>query len=284
VVQTPPLAENVTTIDEAIRTLRLDPQYADLVRDAYLGRDVADSIERFARSAEFEEVRRLIGDRIAGATVLDLGAGTGIASAAFKLAGAGHVIAVEPDESEEVGRGAMARADLDVEVVAAYGESIPVPTDSVDIAYARQVLHHARDLDLLIAEVARVLRPGGLLVACREHVVSNDEELQSFLAAHPIHRLAGGENAFPLAAYTSAIERSGLRVQAVLGPWDTVINAFPTVRSTAELRALAQDRLVRRFGAAGAIAARVPGVQAAIRRRIERPVPGRLYSFVATKP
>lgn len=272
------------TIDEAIRTLRQDPQYADLVRDAYLGPDTADSIARFARSAEFEEVVRLIGDRIAGATVLDLGAGTGIASAAFKRAGAGHVIAVEPDESEEVGRGAMAQAGLDLEVIAAYGEALPVPSHSIDIVYARQVLHHAQDLDALVNEVARVLRPGGLLVACREHVVSNGLELQLFLEAHPLHRLAGGENAFPLAAYTSAIERSGLRIQAVLGPWDTVINAFPTVRSTAELRALPRDRLVRRFGAAGAIAARIPGVEAAVRRRIERPMPGRLYTFLATKP
>lgn len=272
------------TIDEAIRSLRRDPQWTDLVRDAYLGEDIADSIDRFARSAEFEEACRLLGDRIAGATILDLGAGVGIASAAFKRRGAGRVIAVEPDPSDEVGRGAMTRAGLDVEVVAAYGEALPIASEAVDIVYARQVLHHARDLEALMAEIARVMRPGGLFLGCREHVVSGDGELESFRAAHPVHRLAGGENAYQLPRYLSAIVRSGLRIQAVIGPWDSVINAFPIVRSSEELSALPRDRLVRRFGAMGAIMTRVPGIRRAMRWRIQRPVPGRLYTFVALRP
>ena len=97
------------TIDEAIRALRNDPGSAALVRDAYLGRDVVDSIERFCASAEFAAVQALLGNRIAGATILDLGAGIGMASVAFRRAGAARVIAIEPDDSDEVGRGAMAR-------------------------------------------------------------------------------------------------------------------------------------------------------------------------------
>ncbi len=51
------------TIDEAIRSLRHDPRYADLVRDAYLGRDVADSVRRFETSAEFQAVRAILGEQ-----------------------------------------------------------------------------------------------------------------------------------------------------------------------------------------------------------------------------
>jgi SAM-dependent methyltransferase len=272
------------TIDEAIRSLRQDPRYADLVRDAYLGRDVADSVRRFDASAEFQAVRAILGDRLGGATVLDLGAGTGIASVAFGRAGAGRVIAAEPDESDEVGRGAMARAGADFEVIDAVGERLPLPDASVDIVYARQVLHHAQDLERLMAEVARVLRPGGVMLACREHVVDDDGQLQLFLANHPVHQLAGGENAFPLPRYVAAIRAAGLVDLTVLDPWDSVINAFPAVRSAEELGRMPVERLRRRLGALGRLAGAIPGVQQLVWRRIRRPDPGRMYSFIAHKP
>ena len=271
------------TIDEAIRSLRQDPGCADLVRDAYLGRDVADSSRRFEASAEFEAVLAILGERLNGATVLDLGAGTGIASAAFVRAGAGRVIAAEPDESDEVGRGAMARADADFEVIDAVGEQLPLPDASVDIVYARQVLHHAQDLERLLAEVARVLGPGGLLLACREHVADDDGQLQIFLANHPVHQLAGGENAFPLPRYVAAMRAAGLVNIRVLDPWESVINAFPAVRSAEELRLMPVERLRSRLGGLGRLAAAIPGVQQLFWRRIRRPDPGRMYSFIAHK-
>lgn len=272
------------TIDEAIRTLRADPTMAWLVRDAYLGGDVNDSIERFAASGEWEAIRRLLNDRIAGATVLDLGAGIGIGSEAFRRAGAARVIAVEPDPSEEVGRGAMARAGLAVEVVDAWGESLPIQNGSVDIAYCRQVLHHAADLPQLVAEIARVLRPGGVFLATREHVVWDSRELAKFLAAHPVGRLAGGENANHLDTYLAAFATAGLRMERVLGPWDSVVNAFPSVRTDAEIPTLAADRLRERFGPLGVALANVPPVMALVRRRVYRTAPGRMYSFLAVKP
>ena len=97
------------SIDEAIRTLRASPAHVNLVRDAYLGRNVKDSAERFLSSAEFQAVRVLLHGYLEGAVVLDMGAGTGIASYAMLAAGAGKVIALEPDPSDEVGRGAIGR-------------------------------------------------------------------------------------------------------------------------------------------------------------------------------
>lgn len=273
------------TIDEAIRALRQDPRYADLVRDAYLGRDVADSFRRFETSAEFHEVRQILGARLHGATILDLGAGTGIASFAFSTAGAGHVIAVEPDPSDEVGRGAMTRlGDIArCEVRDGVGEAIPLPDNSVDIVYCRQMLHHARDLKRVLAECQRVLKPGGLLLACREHVVDDRQQLAVFLASHTVHQLAGGENAFALPAYVEAIQQSGLILERVIGPMDSVINAFPAVRTNEELRVLPRERLVHRCGPLGRLAWLVPGVSALVWARLNRPVPGRMYSFVAHK-
>jgi ubiquinone/menaquinone biosynthesis C-methylase UbiE len=256
------------------------------VRDAYLGRDVQDSARRFAASGEWKAVRRLLRGRIEGATVVDVGAGSGIASVAFARAGAARVVAVEPDPSDEVGRGAIGRqaAPACVQVVGAFGEGIPLPDACADVVYCRQVLHHADDLVGMIAEMARVLRPGGVFIACREHVVDDRAQLNAFLAAHPVHQLAGGENAFSLDAYRAAITEAGLRVTAELGPWDSVINAFPTVRSTKALRRYARTWLASRYGRLGRVAARLGPMRWWAWRRIRQPAPGRLYTFVAERP
>ena len=97
------------SVDAAVLQLRADPQMADLVRDSYLDRDVLAAGKRFVDSAEFAEVRQRLGDHWRNGIVVDLGAGTGIASYAFAQSGAQKVYAVEPDPSEEVGRGAIMR-------------------------------------------------------------------------------------------------------------------------------------------------------------------------------
>lgn len=280
------MQETLMTTDEAVRQLRGDPALADLVRDAYLGRDVADSARRFFESGEFAEVRRILGTRLAGATVLDLGAGTGIASLAFSRCGATRVIAMDPDPSDEVGRGAMARlaGHGEFEIVDGAGEAIPLDDASVDIVYCRQVLHHARDLRQVLRECARVVKHGGIVLACREHVVDDDEQLGQFLADHPVNRLAGGENAYRLAEYVEAITGAGLIIDRVLEPWGSVVNAFPEVRTQAELEAMPEARLVRRIGSLGHLAIHVPGVKARIWRRVDKRLPGRMYSFLAHRP
>lgn len=278
-------AKKMTT-DEAVLQLRGDAQFAGVVRDSYLDEDVRACGERFADSPEFAEVCRLLGGRVKG-RVLDLGAGRGIASYALARGGAERVYALEPDASEVVGRGEIARlcAGLPVEMLDATGEAIPLPDESVDLIYARQVLHHTRDLPGVLRECARILKSGGAFFASREHVVDDEEQLRAFLAGHPVHRLAGGEHAFPLETYLAAIESSGLKLERVLGPWDTLVNAFPLVATRDELERLPRKVLEEQFGKAGRLASYLPGAKALVWTRIKRQrVPGRLYSFLAIKP
>ena len=161
---------------------------------------------------------------------------------------------MEPWTGSSAGRDAIARLEQPAIVtVDARGEDMPFDTGSIDIVYARQTLHHADDLSQMMAESARVLRPGGVLFTCRDHVVDDDAQLAVFLAGHPVHRLAGGEHAYRLDEYLGAIRAAGLRVKKVLGPWDSIINAFPHVRSEEERQRVFRKKYVKRWGTAGRV-------------------------------
>jgi SAM-dependent methyltransferase len=274
------------TTEEAVLRLRRDPQFADVLRDAYLGPDVRENAERFLASGEFRATLDLIAGGVRGAAILDVGAGTGIASYAFARSGAREVVALEPDPSPVVGHGAIREVagGLPITIEAAFGESMPFPDARFDVVYARQVLHHARDLDALLRECARVTVPGGLVLGIREHVADNAAQLRAFLAAHPIHRLAGGEHAFPLDRYVGAFKRARLEGPLVLRPLASVINAYPECRDEASLRDLPRALLRNRLRGLGALMSHLPGITALVKWRIETSVPGRLYSFIGRRP
>lgn len=277
---------NMMSIDDAIRTLRRDPQYASLVHYAYFDEDPRQAADRFMASAEFAEVLSLLGTRVTGAVVVDIGAGTGIASAAFVRNGASRVFAVEPDASELVGRGVMTRAfgDLPIVPVDAFGDAVPLPDACADIVYGRQVLHHVKDLPATFSEMRRLLKPGGFMLFCREHVVDDAAQMAEFLRNHIMHQMTGTENAYPLESYTSAITGAGFDLKQVIGPWDSVINAYPEVQTRDGLKTYASDWLQRRYGKLGRLVSYLPGVRSMVSKRARSPKPGRMVSFVATKP
>ena len=101
--------------------------------------------------------------RVAGlpstASVLDLGAGTGKLTRLL-VSEFDRVVAVEP--AEEMRRLLVADCPAAV-VVSGNGQEIPVAGASVDAVYAAQAFHWF-DEERAVAEIARVLRPGGALV------------------------------------------------------------------------------------------------------------------------
>ncbi len=281
------LTSNQLSTQDAIVLLRKNHAYEDLIRDSYLGEDITESADRFFKSAEFSEVLNLLGNDLSNRKILDLGSGIGIAAAAFARVGAKDVLAIDPDLSDQIGIRASARLSrgLPAHPISALGENIPIGNGMFDIVYSRQVLHHAGNLKRMVSEIYRVLRSGGIMLATREHVVDNDRQLKRFLADHPVHQLAGGENAFKFFDYLEAIQEAGFVVKEIIGPWDSVINAFPNVRSQSELRELPKILLHQKLGNLGTLMGYVPGVIPLIwfylhRRR----KPGRMYSFLVMKP
>jgi ubiquinone/menaquinone biosynthesis C-methylase UbiE len=266
--------------------LKAQPDQQHLVRACYYDEPVLTAAQRFAESEEWQAVCQVLQYWMPG-RVLDLGAGNGISSYAFARSGC-QVTAIDPDPSLIVGiksiRQLSREANMPMDLVQTSGERIPFKDGTFDIVYGRQVLHHAKDLEQLCREAARVLRAGGVLMATREHVISSREDLSLFFESHPLHGLYGGENAFSLREYYRAIRKVGLRLKKVYGPHQSVINYFPMSCSEnhEKLNAVLEGFLGKCFAR---LLSRQDQVQALLGwcYSVRDRTPGRLYSFVAVK-
>jgi|GEM_PF-1182903 len=223
--------------EAAMRRLKDSPKHALEVTLGYFDDPLIGACDRFYQSDEWASVRALLPVRKGRA--LDLGAGRGIASYALARDG-WDVTASEPDTSDLIGAGAIRRlapeASLSINVVEEFGENLSFSDAVFDLVYCRQVLHHADNLYAMCREIARILKPGGIFLATREHVISKPEDLPAFLEKHLLHRLHGRENAHLLREYTDSIENAGLRLLRALGPMESVINYYQCHTMTGGVR------------------------------------------------
>jgi SAM-dependent methyltransferase len=96
---------------------------------------------------------------VADRDVLDLGCGHGGMLEALGERGA-RAVGLDPDES----RVAFAQ-ERGLRAVTGTAENMPFPAESFDLIVSDSVLEHLHDIDRVLEEAARVLRPGGELVA-----------------------------------------------------------------------------------------------------------------------
>lgn len=270
--------------ENAVRWLRAQPGKAQLVADCYYDDPLLSAAQRYWASAEWQAVRALLRGRTG--TALDIGAGRGIASYALARDGF-QVTALEPNPSSLVGAAAIrslaAESGLAIRVTEEFSERLPFADNQFDVVFARAVLHHTSDLTAACREFLRVLKPGGIMVAVREHVISDKADLPAFFDIHPLHHQYGGENAFLLAEYEDAIRTAGFSSLQVISPWHSPINFAPY-----DLAGLQQAIAARCGPLAGLfrLMLKVPGVWPAARALLAAndKRPGRLYSFIACKP
>jgi SAM-dependent methyltransferase len=124
--------------------------------------------DRYARAAAAKDWSRLV-DLCRPSTsdrALDVGAGPGMFSAAL----APHVArAVALDPSAAL----LAHAPDAVERAVGTGEDIPFPDGSFDLVTVVNTLHHVDDMRATLAEMVRVLAPGGRIVV-QDYLADDD--------------------------------------------------------------------------------------------------------------
>ena len=102
-------------------------------------------------------------------TVADVGTGTGFVAAGIAPR-ASRVLAVDNSPAMlEVARKNLGELGIrNVELVEGDVRALPLEDASVDAAFANMVLHHAEDPAAMLREMARIVRPGGVVAVVDE--------------------------------------------------------------------------------------------------------------------
>jgi SAM-dependent methyltransferase len=109
-------------------------------------------------------------ERLRAKRVIDLGCGAGDSVDLFRSVDPEvNWVGVDIERSPEVGE----RTRADAEFVTFDGRRLPFEDGSFDLVYCKQVLEHVEHPRDLIAEAARVLRPGG-------HLAGSTSQLEAF--------------------------------------------------------------------------------------------------------
>jgi ubiquinone/menaquinone biosynthesis C-methylase UbiE len=143
---------------------------------------VSSPTERFARTAErvaahqdsraarlAQQVRDFVELR-GKERALDVGTGAG--ALAFALAPLVHEV-VGLDPVPELLELARARALPNTEFIEGDGTALPFPDGAFDLAGTHRTLHHVAQPERIVAELARVTRPGGLVLVV-DQLAPND--------------------------------------------------------------------------------------------------------------
>ena len=182
-----------------------------------------------------------VADLHEGETVLDLGSGAGadVLISAKRVGPTGRAIGLDmTDGMLELARANAAEAGVtNVEFVKGYIEEMPLPDSSVDVIISNCVINLAGDKRKVLAEVARVLKPGGRFAV--SDVIADegmDEATRADMAAYT-GCIAG---ALTEAEFRSALTAAGLTdidIRETHSVHDRASSAIVRARKPGETRA-----------------------------------------------
>lgn len=188
-----------------------------------------DSIREASRRT-VERMASLVNGLGPESIVLDMGAGYGGAARYLAETYGCQVTALNLSEAENARNRTMNREQgLDglIHVQEGSFESVPLPDASIDLVWSQDAILHSGHRDRVIAEAARVLRPGGELIFTDPMQADNCPEgvLQPVLDR--IHLNSLGSITF----YREQAANQGLREVQVLEMTDQLIHHYSRVRA-----------------------------------------------------
>lgn len=227
--------------DEIVEAAQGDPAQQQMLLDAFMHRDVRAMLKRYRESEEFRDTFAIAREHSAAKTLLEVGGSNGVISVAHALEGV-HATMIEPSNSDVVGIRAARRMH-------ALAQSIdPTVKDRVDIiegvietakidgqfdfVICRQVAHHFDDPVKALKRIHSLVKPDGVVLLLREHVVQDGREMQHFLENHPFHRFYAGEKAYRVEEYEAFAHQADFDVVRTYAFRETPINYFPHTAET----------------------------------------------------
>ncbi len=191
------------------------------------GRFFARVYDKLMASTEEAMMRQTRAELLAGASgrVLELGAGTGL-NVEHYTGNVTELVLCEPEApmAKQL-RHRVSQANVPARVVEAPGEQLPFGDNEFDTVVSTLVLCTVIDPEQTVAEVARVLKPGGKLLFA-EHVRSESPRLAKWQdRMHGINKFIGHgcncnrETAKTISASPLAIDQARDDTLAKAPPW-----------------------------------------------------------------
>ncbi len=119
------------------------------------------------QESNLRDVRPVLGSRVEGTRLLDLGAGMGGLSVALLREFGGSLQVQATDYNPSYARIAQLRAQrysLNLPITVAAGEKLPYADFLFEVVLCMDVLEHVQDVDAVLSEIYRVLKPGGVVL------------------------------------------------------------------------------------------------------------------------
>ena len=126
-------------------------------------------------------------DKWAGKKVLEVGCGSGVDSMEFARNGALVTATDMTDNAVALTKALAKELDLPVEVVQASADNLPFEDGTFAAVFCYGVLHHIPEVDKAMAEIHRVLKPGGTVMA----MLYNKESLLYAYSIIYLHGIRG---------------------------------------------------------------------------------------------
>lgn len=146
----------------------VDNHLYDTLADSWWDESGLLHVLRGLNPARLGYMRRVLtgdlGFDLHGKRTLDVGCGGGLLAEEFARLGCA-VTGVDPSEkSLEAARAHALEAGLAIGYRQGVGERLPFPDGAFEIVYCCDTLEHVDDLDKVISEISRVLKPGGVFL------------------------------------------------------------------------------------------------------------------------